>query len=283
MPNWLRRLLGLDKPQQQPWSHARPAPQFRASTPHTAPNAAPLGSIGPDLDGKIATLGRRAWATKESSTSALYLELYRIADHVRLEDIIKTYLSHVRRVAPGLRIPEMIPSVKVAPLIEAAGQFVEESGWAKIVLSPTFAAKPSAVRAILCHEVCHYVLEANGIRYTDRKENERLTDIAMFVLGLGRVFLAGYQQHGRAEYRIGHRLGYLTDAEYRYLEREVVRLRSAGCLVPTNESVLLGRLRNRLGGDDQKVRRYLDDARRRFPAKTEDERIRDILFDLEQR
>jgi hypothetical protein len=189
----------------------------------------------------------------------------------------------MRRVAPGLDVPVMIPPIQVSPLTEAAGQFVEEDGWVKIVLSPTFASKPYAVQSILCHEVCHYVLEANGIRMKNKEDNERLTDIAMFVLGLGRIFLAGYRDHRHIEYRTGHRLGYLTDAEYKYLEEEVVRLRSAGSLVPTNEDVLLRRLRNRLGGDDQKVRRYLEHARKKYPEKTEDERIRDILIDLERR
>ena len=42
------------------------------------------------------------------------------------------------------------------------------------------------------------------------------TDVAMFVFGLGDVFLNGYRSDAtRQDYAPGHRLGYLTDAEYR--------------------------------------------------------------------
>jgi hypothetical protein len=57
-------------------------------------------------------------------------------------------------------------------------------------------------------------------------ENERLTDAAVFVFGLGDIFLAGYQREP-GEYRPGHKLGYLSASEYEYLSGYVSRLRSS--------------------------------------------------------
>lgn len=87
----------------------------------------------------------------------------------------------------------MTPRVVVERLPDAAGQFVEDDGWVKITVGSEFLREPAAAQAILCHELCHYVLGANGIREPTTKSNERLRDVAMFVFGLGEVFLAGYR------------------------------------------------------------------------------------------
>ena len=58
-------------------------------------------------------------------------------------------------------------------------------------------ADQEAARAILCHELCHYVLLASGIREPTTSENERLTDAAMFVAGIGRYFHDGTSAKGR--------------------------------------------------------------------------------------
>jgi hypothetical protein len=108
-----------------------------------------------------------------------------------------------------------------------AGQFVEQDGWVKIVVGATFFDDRAAAHAILCHELCHYVLEANGIREQSTLENERLTDAAIFVFGLGDIFLAGYRRSPNTQYRIGHRLGYLRDDEYGFVNKYVAWLRGS--------------------------------------------------------
>jgi hypothetical protein len=116
----------------------------------------------------------------------------------------------------------------LSDLCEAAGQFVEdEEGWIKIVVGMNFFDDIPAARAILCHELYHYILGANGIRLSPPIENERLTDVAIFVFGLGDIFLAGYQRAADANYRVGHRLGYLSDNDYAGLNRYVHQLRSS--------------------------------------------------------
>jgi hypothetical protein len=56
----------------------------------------------------------------------------------------------------------------------AGGRSVENDGWAKLVLGSEFAHHAAANRASLRHELCHYILCANGIRIADRADNEQL-------------------------------------------------------------------------------------------------------------
>jgi hypothetical protein len=61
----------------------------------------------------------------------------------------------------------------------------------------------------------HHVLSVAGVRKSDNSENERLTDRAMFVCGLGRVFLEGQTSitHVDGGYVKQH-LGYHTEKDY---------------------------------------------------------------------
>ena len=148
----------------------------------------------------------------------------RLSSH---SDMLKEMLRHVRKVAPALSLPMLTPRVVIEPMSIAAGQFVEQHGWVKIGVSMHFFSKPEAGIAILCHELCHYILGSNGIREKPTIENERLTDAAMFVFGLGELFMAGYKQVPNSEYRSGHRLGYLSDEEYVAAARHVLSLRKS--------------------------------------------------------
>jgi hypothetical protein len=111
----------------------------------------------------------------------------------------------------------MVPHIEVSALKGSCGQFIEKDGWVKPVVSTEFALESAASRAILCHELSHYILFANGIRMAGRVDNERLTDIAMFVLGMGGIFVNGFRSKNVGPYRRGHRMGYLTDEEYNFL------------------------------------------------------------------
>ena len=195
---------------------------------------------------------------------------------------VTALLKHVRSVAPGLDVPFMTPLVVVSNMKKSGGKFVQEDGWIRIVVGSKFATNLAASRAILCHELCHYILLANGIRLRDRQDNERFTDTAMFVFGIGNIFLNGYRTGNTQRNRPGHRLGYLTDAEYQFVAREVSRLYKTGELQPGKQQELLKRLRNRLGGDDRKLERYLAHARMRFPTMTDADRIQALLDDFDR-
>jgi hypothetical protein len=238
--------------------------------------------IGPDISGKIELLIRRSWGSREDNQNGILLFDTRQVQAGSAAAFVTTMLKHVRVVAPRLSVPFMTPRIEVSKLQGAAGQFVEEDGWVKLVLNSEFGHHPAASRAILCHEMCHYILFANGIRFADRADNERLTDVAIFVLGMGEVFLDGFRSKEVASNRDGHRIGYLTDDEYRFISREVVRLRTTRELQSRREEELRGRLLNRLLKDEPKLERYLAHARQRFPAMTEADRIQAVLDDFDR-
>lgn len=171
----------------------------------------------------------------------------------------------------------MTPRIEISEIEGAVGQFVENDGWVKLILSTKFALKPAANRAILCHELCHYILFANGIWLADRADNERLTDVAMFVFGMGDIFLNGFRSKDVAFNRRGHRVGYLSDSEYHFLSHEITRLRATGELQSQKGVQLRRELLNRLLGNEPMMERYLADARKRFPTMPEPERIQAIL------
>jgi hypothetical protein len=170
----------------------------------------------------------------------------------------------------------------VSQIEGACGQFKEEDGWVTLILGKDFALNPAASRAILCHEICHYILFANGTRLVDRADNERLTDVAMFVFGMGEIFLNGFKSSNRASNRHKHRVGYLTDIEYEFLSREVIRLRTTGELQLQSDNELRGKLLNRLKGNRPALERYLAHARQRFPTKSEAELIQALLDDFDR-
>ena len=217
--------------------------------------------IGADLEPMVQRLVPLAWGSREATTGIdLPLDPDALAHTGSYEQLIKALLSHVRQVAPGLAVPMLVPRVTTGRLAAAAGQFVEQDGWIAVTVGSDFFADYNAGCAILCHELCHYVLGANGIREPSALANERLTDVAIFVLGLGDVFLRGYKKAPVGEYRTGHRLGYLNDAEYRFLDTLTFDLRLSGKLQPSRQSEL----------------------ERRFTAAIHDPRTRERLIDLER-
>ena len=238
-------------------------------------------SIGPDLKRFVERLGRAAWGEKHNTPRidfALALnELPASGDHSRL---LTTMLGHVRQIAPGLQVPYLTPRVINGPLVEAAGLFSETDGWVTVTVSPQFFHNSRAARAILCHELSHYVLLASGIREAERLANERLTDVAMFVLGLGDVFLAGFREVP-SDQRPGHQLGYLTEAEYEWVDKQVFDLFLSGALQRTGREELESRFKAAI--QDGAVRqRLLDYARNRHPELGETALIERVLSDYER-
>jgi hypothetical protein len=191
-------------------------------------NGLPSAPRGSNAKEKLDMLARRAWGGPSDIVGrSLAINSDRIANLSAHSDIVKEMLAHVRRVAPALTVPMMTPRIVVEPLTDAAGQFVDDDGWVKIVVGAVFFEDRPVAVSILCHELCHYVLEANGIRELPTSENERNTDLAMFVFGLGDLFLAGYRTAPATRYRAGHRLGYLTDREFLFANAYTSWLRTS--------------------------------------------------------
>jgi len=238
--------------------------------------AEPLGS---NIKAKLDRLTKAAWGTREEIARAPLVLAPRSFQGLDSTSMIAEMLRHTRNVAPRFNAPMMTPRITVEPLCTAAGQFVEEDGWVKITVSSTFFNDLPAARSILCHELCHYVLNASGIREQSRDENERLTDAAMFVLGLGDIFLAGYRRAPKREYRTGHRLGYLSDEEYHYAAAYVQQLRSSPDQFASTEQEIETRLRA-VVHDPAKRANLVAGYRRKFPLKTPNEIAQRIIDDI---
>lgn len=197
------------------------------------------------------------------------------------EKILQEILNHVRRVAPGFSVPYKLPQVRIGSLIQHAGQFSDDHGYASIKVSDGFIMDFPAVRAVLAHEACHYILENSGIKEKDQEQNERLTDACMFVCGLGKLFLDGYRKEA-PQPEDGHRLGYLTDEEYAFAERYVHKVRSSNLLLlPELTEALASKLVSRVG-NQQACERLIKDARRRHPEMSDSELISLVIEELER-
>lgn len=232
---------------------------------------------GANLKSKIERLAKRAWESREESKTIQLVRHSKSISAIRSnEELVTTLLKHVRRIAPGLSVPMMTPRIVTERLCEAAGQFVDEAGWVKIVVGVQFFDDAAAARAILCHELCHYVLEASGIRERSTSENERLTDAAMFVFGLGDIFIAGYRRAAGRQYRTGHRLGYLSDDEYRYVDCYVSTLRTSGEAQEAAETELERRLKT-VVPDERARTRLIECERKKYPMKSRGELIELVL------
>ncbi|MBI3327717.1 MAG: hypothetical protein HYZ81_13580 [Nitrospinae bacterium] len=223
----------------------------------------------------LEELATVAWKSAEAlQQPAFHLDPGQLLDvHAEpdLERVLEAFLNHARQVAPGFSVPYFVPRVQMVPLTAAGGLFSEApDGWVTITVADQFLTNPPAVRAILAHEACHYLLGSAEIKEADRHQNERLTDLCMFVCGFGPVYLAGYKTGpGQSEYRRGHRLGYLTDEEYQFADQYVLELRRTNALGLSSEVEPLRQRLAHLLRDDRVRDRLLAQARRKHPAKDE--------------
>lgn len=263
--------------------------QPQVATPPANPMPEPLIPIHISdfysLQWQLGELAKMAWTTEESFRHPQFLlNLGDFAYTTAPAQVVEILLRHARRIAPGFEVPYMVPRVLVEPIPFAAGQFeVDEEGWVTIKVGSDFFEDKLAAQDIMAHEVCHYILDNSGIRKSDRELNERYTDLCMFVCGFGQIFLAGYKREtSQHEYRLGHRLGYLTDAEYEFAQRYVMQLRQSNELVPSSE---LDRLKKRLAQlihHANTCQRMIEAARRRYPHKSEIDLYRDEIYRLER-
>ena len=63
-----------------------------------------------------------------------------------------------------------------------------------IELCPSIKDYPDCCAATICHEMSHHWLNINYIKYSNTLQNEFLTDICVFYLGLGKVYLNGFNK-----------------------------------------------------------------------------------------
>jgi hypothetical protein len=237
------------------------------------------------LHSQLTELAKIAWTTEHSFQYSPFLfNPDQLLQLPTLEAVVEVLLRHLERVAPGFDVPYKVPRIVVTPIDFAAGQFeVDEEGWVTIKVSTNFLTDRLAAHAILAHEICHYILENSGIRKSDRMLNEQYTDLCMFVCGFGAIFLAGYKREfAQQEYRSGHRLGYLSDAEYQEAQQYVMQLRQSDEVAPPSELDGLKKRLLQLVYDKKTCQRIINATRRKYPDHSEIELYKKEISRLER-
>jgi hypothetical protein len=249
-----------------------------SSTGSSYTNFNNVRSILDELAGYGWSKNRSTWCSNFS------LNPKELSNASELDQVVRILLDHARQVAPEFSVPHYIPRTISTSMSMAAGQFeVDEKGWVTIRVSPDFCHDRLAAQAILAHEACHYILGQSGIWHRDTQLNERYTDLCMFICGFGQVFLKGYKRDlAQSPNRQGHRLGYLTDAEYRFASQYVAELRQTrGVELRYEIDGVKRRLLQLVRGDEEVCRWYLETERKRNPHKSEAELYQDTIDRLE--
>jgi hypothetical protein len=260
---WLRRLLGHDEP---------PVPV----TPHR--NSA----VPRDVVAVTRELISRCWKFEPGMGQRMFLDPRQtiVMNH---EEFLASVLEHVRRVCQKIDVPRFRPRILVTDAGSAAGRFVEEDGWITIELNEKYFNNRASSQSIICHEVCHYILEFNGIRKPVEIDNEVMTDVAMFVFGLGDVFLTGYQPKNLGPENSVVRLGYLSKSEYKNIKimiNEEIEKNKDNIL--DESDALLVKIKARLLGDKKKLNRYITHMDQKYPSWSRQKKFEEILRQLER-
>jgi hypothetical protein len=193
------------------------------------------------------------------------------------EQLVSVMLKHISKVASRLDVPLLIPRVEIKNLPFAGGHFiVDENGWVRIEISSKYASDIKLMRSIMSHEICHYVLNHNGIRKKDTLENEKMTDVAMFVFGLGLIYLDGVKLQEGILTKDNHKLSYLADNEYIYLQKRAKELWNLpvnlNAIDPDLEATFKTAIKDSRARD-----RLLNNERSKFPKRNDNEHIKNIL------
>lgn len=237
------------------------------------------------LELQLQELASLSWTTTASFQYSPFVinpsDFYNITEPDKFVELL---LRHARNTVPGFSVPYMVPHVLIEDMPSAAGLFqVDSEGWVTIKVGKRFFEDTLAAKAILAHEVCHYILENSGIRKNDFLLNERYTDMCMFICGFGQIFTSGYKREmAQSEYRPGHRLGYLTDSEYEHATRYVMQLRQKEELAPPSELDLLKKEILSLVYEKEICTRLIVAERRRNPGKSEIELYQDAIDRLKR-
>ncbi len=136
-----------------------------------------------------------------------------------VEEAILELVKQTRRRIGNMEVPFRKPRVIFTTELPDEEPGNIEFGWDETIIRihPKYVDNPFALASILCHELAHFILDQNGFRKSDKKENEKLTDLFVFKCGQGLIYLQGIvdvtSQDG---YTIESRLGYLTLEEMAY-------------------------------------------------------------------
>jgi hypothetical protein len=128
-------------------------------------------------------------------------------------------VNQTRKRIGKLEVPFRKPRVEFTSNLPENEPGHIEFGWDETIIRihPDYIDNPFALASILCHELAHFILDHNGLRKSNRNENEKLTDLFVFKCGQGLIYLQGIvditSENGQT---IENRFGYLSLEEMAY-------------------------------------------------------------------
>lgn len=183
------------------------------------------------LESELLNLNREIHGEDRPKESPVFLQLFPKAllenENISTGDISIAADTLVKQTSRWLRldqsrkwdVPFSKPRVEFTTVLPEGEpghiEFGPES--TTIRIHPKFSDDPFALAAILCHELAHFILDHNGMRRSDKKENEKLTDFFVFKCGQGLIYLQGVVNVDEFDGRSREsRLGYLSLEEMAY-------------------------------------------------------------------
>ena len=178
------------------------------------------------IEKELLKLNKEMWGEERPTHDLQFLQSFPETllkkDNLSTNDVAevaKILVNETRKRINKLEVPFRKPRVEFTSLLPNNEPGHIEFGEYETVIRihPDYTDNPFALASILCHEIAHFILDHNGLRKDDRNENEKLTDLFIFVCGQGLVHLQGIvditSENGQT---IENRLGYLSLEEMAY-------------------------------------------------------------------
>ena len=199
-------------------------------TKKTVPKSSQNFQISSDkilwIEKEILKLNKEMWGEERPPHNSQFLqtfpEILLRKDDLSTNDIAeaaKILVNETRKRINRLEVPFRKPRVEFTKLLpNNEPGHIEFGEYETIIrIHPDYKDNPFGLASILCHELAHFILDHNGLRKNNTNENEKLTDLFIFVCGQGLIHLQGIiEVTSKNGQTIENKLGYLSIEEMAY-------------------------------------------------------------------
>jgi hypothetical protein len=227
-----------------------------------------------ELNNMLFELANSAW-TEPRTPEGFFLDPRIFGKPSSIEEIERAFgffYTHAGMWCPGLSTPAGLPHVTVSLMDEGKtiGQYSHDGKRANVTIARSILSTPLALLATMAHEACHHILDLSSLNDPDRTQNERKTDLAMYVCGFGEIAQSGYRS--AVELSKGFstmHIGYLRPEEHDYatawtLHHREKMAKGTGLIVQQDER-LYKKLLVLFQGDKAKIERWVAFVQKRQP------------------
>ena len=241
--------------------------------------------INEDLNSKLLVLANAAWRDRTIG-DGFYLDPSALGYPQTESEIAHTFgllYTHAKIWSRGLNVPEQLPHVSIGSVIKknVVGQYSQDGNYANVMISPSILNSAGVLLATLAHEACHHIMDLSFLNEPVHDENERKTDLAVYVFGFGRIAKLAWRQTD-----CGQSLGYLTRSEHDYAQKWTLyhRYLFVDGLGPVEkpEKHLFKKMLIIFNGDKRIAQRWYEHAKAKYPDFTVEERI-EWIIEMHQR